>query len=184
MKYFYICLITLLLAGCAPPPPDSTKPTATPQPPRLESDSGYKYRGNKRVEADFNVYKISGMVVGDVNSLTRQTKAARGSSYEWDGYGSGSYFGPQFSGKGFIRILVNAAEPTTELASPGSVVILKSTDTKATALLPGDIVTFKCRAQYEVVAAVANNEDFDEAKMGTWELDYCRMFSPLVRIEQ
>ena len=95
----------------------------------------------------------------------------------------GAYFGPQFGGKGFVRLFVYSAEPATELARPENIVILKTSDTKASALLPGDIVTFKCRAQYEAVAAVRNAETFNKEALETWELDYCRMISPLITVK-
>jgi hypothetical protein len=45
-------------------------------------------------------------------------------------------------------------------------------------------VTFKCRAQYEAVAAVRENESFNQAKVETWELDYCRMATPVIDVRE
>ena len=59
-----------------------------------------------------------------------------------------------------------------------SEVILKTTDTKVTAISDGDLVTFKCRQQYEAVAAAREGQPFNAATDGTWELDYCRMAEP------
>jgi hypothetical protein len=91
---------------------------------------------------------------------------------------SGVYYGPEFGGKGFIRLKI--MESDSKLAPVGATVIIKSTDTKGIALLPGDIVEFKCRHQYESVAAVRTEEIFDPVKLATWEIDYCRMTSPIV----
>ena len=59
-------------------------------------------------------------------------------------------------------------------------VIFKFTDTKATALLPGDVVEFKCRRQYEAVAPVKDAERFDEDKFSTWEFDFCRLTTGVI----
>jgi hypothetical protein len=121
-------------------------------------------------------------VVSEVGSLTRQTDAARGSisgsGTAGFAYISGTYYGPEYGGKGFIRLHV--FESSSYLAPVGEIVILKSTDTKGVALLPGDVVTFKCRHQYEALAAVRNAETFDEEKLETWEIDYCRFFDPII----
>lgn len=85
-------------------------------------------------------------------------------------------------GKGYVRLLVSSTEPETETAPKGDVVILKVVDTKATALKDGDRVTFKCRRQYENVAAVKENEKFDRSTFGTWEMDYCRLASPVIDV--
>lgn len=92
------------------------------------------------------------------------------------GYGSASYFGPEFGGKGFVRGVV--VESDASLAEVGHMVVLKSTDTKAIMLMPGDRATFKCRQQYEAIAAVRSYETFNADKLATWELDYCRLASP------
>jgi len=88
-----------------------------------------------------------------------------------------TYYGPQLNGKGMVRLTV--ADSDAELAPVGSTVILKLDDTKGILLLPGDQVTFKCRAQFEAIAAVMKQQAFDQTA-GTWELDYCRLASPVV----
>lgn len=158
--------------------------------PDAGSDSNQSYASGAKVPVDDNVYVITGQVSGQVNSLTRQVAPAHGSLSGPSCYGtsgcyggtSASFFGPVESGKGFVRLLVNSAAPSTPDATPGDLVLLKVTDTKATALLPGDNVTFKCRRQYENVAAVLNNEKFNADKVATWELDYCRLASPEVQV--
>ncbi|HEV7951761.1 MAG TPA: hypothetical protein VGO98_00070 [Candidatus Saccharimonadales bacterium] len=152
-----------------------------PSAPKVDSDSNQNYDGSSTIPVDSAYYTITGTVAGNAASLTRQESPASGSMYVSGGYGSGSYFGPIESGKGYVRILVENTTPQTPNAEAGSVALLKSTDTKATALLSGDKVTFKCRLQYEAVAAVSDQEKFSSDEAGTWELDYCRMVSPSVK---
>lgn len=176
-----IALATLLLVGaCA-------EGTA----PQVDSDSSQSYKNDgksSRVPIDDHVYEITGEVVGPVNSVTRQVKAAEGSTSGtlYGNYGSmsGSYFGEINKGKGYVRILVSSASPSTVSAQEGSVSILKVTDTKATALEEGDVVTFKCRRQYEAIAAVRDNQKFNakDTRLETWELDYCRMESAVISV--
>jgi hypothetical protein len=161
-------MAALFLVGCA----------STDLAPPPESDSAQSYSADARVTVDDNVYEITGIVAGDVDSLVRQTEAARG-SIAGSGYGFyGTYFGPEFGGKGFVRLLVE--ESDSRLAPAGEIVILKTMDTKAIVLVPGDKVTFRCRAQYEAVAAVRDYETFDSEKVETWELDYCRLLTPVI----
>jgi len=167
-KYRFVLLLILVLlmaVGCeansAPPP---------------ESDSSQSYQSGAQVPVDNGVYTIEIQIVNEIESLTRQTQAAYGSAFMYGGYGSASYFGPEYGGKGFVRGLVLHSD--SDLARVGHVVVLKSTDTKATMLRVGDVTVFKCRKQYEAVAAVLNYETFDAEKLATWELDYCRLASP------
>lgn len=175
-KWIFLLLLPLLLVGCRG------------QAPQAASDSPQTYNANARIPVDDNVYTITGEVVGDISSLSQQTTPAQGdlTGLQARGYGylGGSYFGAEFEGKGFVRLLVHTAEPSTRLAPLEEIVIVKTTDTKAVVLLPGDVVTFKCRAQYEAVAAVRENEAFDEDKLETWELDYCRMVTPVIDVRE
>jgi hypothetical protein len=166
-SYVIVVLVLVGLAGCAN------------QPPLPESDSSQEFAaGQGGIPVDDNVYTITGKVVGEVESLVRQTSPGQG-FISGTGYGVyGSYFGPEFDGKGFVRLEVMTSD--SRLAPKGSIVILKVTDTKASVLLPGDTVCFKCRHQYEAIAAVRNNETFDQEKLETWEIDYCRLVSPVV----
>lgn len=150
--------------------------------PAPDSDSGQSFSAGDSIPVDDNIYYIKGQVISDVNSLTRQTNAASGEMFGYAGTGfgvmSGTYYGAEFGGKGFIRILVMKSD--SFLAPRGEIVILKSTDTKGIALLPGDVVEFKCRHQYEAIAAVRHRETFDVDKLETWEIDYCRFISPII----
>lgn len=176
MKKQILILFLLILTGCA---------GRAPQP---ESDSPQTYSDNARIPVDDTVYTIVGEVVGDVASVTQQTTPAQGDvtgvSARDLGYLGGAYFGPEFGGKGFVRLLVHTATPGTELAPVEEIVILKTSDTKAAVLLPGDVVTFRCRAQYEAVAAVREGESFDADKVETWELDYCRLVTPVIDVRE
>lgn len=160
--------------------------------PKPESDSGENWDAGSRIPAEFvddNVYEIYGIVMGDVGSNVRQSQAARGNvsgvGIEGTGYVSGSYYGPEFTGKGFVRVKVESITPKNDkLVDVGEVAILKTSDLKATAILVGDEVVFKCRAQYEAVAPIRSNETFVPEKVETWELDYCRLKSPKITIPE
>lgn len=152
---------------------------AQPSAPSADSDSSQKY-SEAKIPVDTGIYTITGEVFGQVNDLTRQVKPASGSLTGIGGYTSGSYFGPVEAGKGFVRLRISASN--VDLAPVGDLVILKVTDTKATALVEGDVVTFKCRKQYENIAAVQSNEKLDVEKAATWELDYCRLVTPKVDV--
>ena len=170
-------IAALLLSGCAGQVP-------------VESDSDQAYVSGSYVPLDYNYYSIKGTVVGDLISKDTGQAAGRivGSNVGIaPGNGglatssfSGTYFPGGVTGKGFVRIHVEDSTPDTPLAPDGSVVILKTTDLKAIALLPGDYVEFICRAQFEAVAAVDNQERFDKELAGTWEIDYCRLKSPVL----
>lgn len=146
----------------------------------VESDSSYGYAAGATIPVDHGIYTITGAVAGDVDSLVRQTEPARGYVYGSSAGTFGSYYGAQFAGKGFVRLFVHTSN--TELAPAETIVILKTTDTKAVMLLPGDIVTFKCRAQTEGIAAIVTNEQYNPELGGTQELDYCRLVTPVILV--
>lgn len=151
--------------------------------PAADSDSSYSYKGDTKVDVDETTYVITGEVVREVNSLTRQVSPAKGDVFGYGGYVSGSFTGPVEAGKGFVRLKVSVSNPATADAPVGEVAILKTTDTKVTALLAGDVVTFKCRRQYENIGAVKNDQEFKKAEVGTWELDYCRLGSGIIQVK-
>jgi len=158
------------------------------QQPSADSDSSQSYKDGSKIPVDDNYYVIKGEVVGQVNNLTRQVKPAEGSiggSSYGNGYSSfsGTFTGPIEAGKGFVRLKIETTSPNAPEAAPGEAVILKTSDTKVTALQPGDIITFKCRRQYEAVAAVRDNSDFDKNKAGTWEFDFCRLETPRLEVK-
>lgn len=150
--------------------------------PAPESDSQVDFKDGSTIPVDKNVYLIQGEVIGEVNETTRQVSPAEGSISGSQYYVSGSFTGPITDGKGFVRIRVQKIDPVLGYAPVGDVVILKTSDTKAKALLNGDVVQFKCRSQYEAVAAILKNERFDETKFATYELDYCRLAAPVITV--
>lgn len=170
--WFFVCVVVLstALIGCE---------EMVSQAPQPESDSPQKYSyKSEGIPVDDGVYGISGTVVGEVESLVRQTQRASGTMVG-SGVGTyGSYFGPEFGGKGFVRLLVEDSD--SHLAPEGQIVILKVTDTKGIVLLSGDYVDFFCRHQYEALAAVRKREVFDPEKLETWEIDYCRLKTPVI----
>lgn len=166
-----LVLVGVAVASCSPDPSD----------PDVQSDSSQVY-SKAKVPTDTNVYVITGVVDSGVESLTRQTSPGQGSTTGYRGYVSGSYFGPTEAGKGYVRVRVTSVDRANDSTKIGDVSILKVTDTKATALLPGDLVTFKCRRQYEAIAAIQNNQRLDVLADGTWELDYCRMYTPTAHL--
>ena len=189
MKRLTLLIVILLLAACAPTPttvPIDSKPIgSTPAPsivttnPRSESD--IQFKGGHGLPVDTRIYYLTGEVVGEVESLTRQVAPARSSLSVYGSYASGYSVGPTINGKSFIRLKVDAIKPTdTDWVAVGQIVIVKGTDTKLTALLPGDKVSIMCRRQAEPIAAVYPDEYYDQNTHTTWELDYCRMESPVV----
>lgn len=157
----------------------STEAPAAPKGPAPDSDSGLAYEHSAKIPIDEEVYNITGQVVGDTSSITRQTDPAKGSLIGISDIMVGSFFGPIEAGKGFVRVRVIGVQPPTDLAPESRVVILKVTDTKASALLPGDTAEFRCRRHFESIAAVRKDAKFDVNKVGTWELDFCRMATPI-----
>lgn len=166
-KLVLLLTVLVLLVGCG-------DVDALPAP---DSDSAQSYKSGSKIPVDDDIYTITGKVTADVNSITRQ--GSGGSLSAYDGYMSGSFWS-ETTGKGFVRLFVHTATPATNLAPPERLIILKTTDSKVTALYPGDIVTFKCRRQYEALAAVRENETFNAGRVETWELDYCRLVNPVV----
>lgn len=158
------CLCGWLLVGCQ-------------RSPAPESNNGLSYAWLTTIPVDTAVYTITGTVSAEVESLVRQTAPAQVQSYSAEGMSYSTYYGPQLNGKGMVRLTVTASDAA--LAPVGSTVILKLDDTKGILLLPGDQITVKCRAQFEAIAAVMNRQEFDPAA-GTWELDYCRLATPVV----
>lgn len=183
---FGLALIAVLLTACAAPQP-TTKDIGTGntvQTVNPTSESGIPYVGGDGLPQDERLYIIKGKVVADVSSLTRQTAPAYGSTSGYNGYISGYYVGPSVNGKSFTRILVKSIDPSnTDWVAAGQIVIIKGTDTKMTALLPGDVVNFLCRRQAEAIAAIHPNEWYNAKTNTTWELDYCRMDSPVITVE-
>ena len=134
--------------------------------------------GNTGSPQDTNMYLIRGTIVADITSLTRQIAPASGGMYGNYAY----YTGPIIDGKTFLRIVLIESRPKLPNIEKGQILIIKSVDTKAQALLPGDTLSFKCRRQYEAVAKLST-EDIDWNKQASWEIDFCRLVDGVITIK-
>ena len=163
----------LLLSGC--------QPAGT----YAEGESGgytYKNQTGAKIPVDDNIYTITGVVAGDVNSIQRQVGPARVTTYRSDTYSESTYFPPAMNGKGLVRLWVE--ESDFPGVPPETIAIVKATDTKLIAVLPGDRITLRCRVQAEAIAPSYTSQTYDAEKAVTLELDYCRMLSPVIDVEQ
>jgi len=170
-KFLVLCILAvILMSACAP--------VNQAPPPQSDSDENFNY--GAEIPIDDNIYTLEVMINSEMNSLTEQLSQSSLSGYSTGSFGYVSGYGNSWQeGKGFIRVKVVSINPYSEYVAMGDNVIIKTTDTKMRALIPNDIVMIKCRMQYESVAAVRQNEVFDNAKeYETWELDYCRMITP------
>ncbi len=195
---FGIMASVLILVACgggttpvsSAPVVQSNGTVPTPQPVAPGADGNYAQ--NYGLPAVTTVYSITGVVLAAPSSITQYSVDGRMSGSSYKGYGSVSgYIQGGTTGKGFVRFKVQSvewhdpyidggimqrSEDWTPAAKPGDVVLLKTIDSKASALGSGDTVTFLCREQNEFVPAVAVNEIPTTAGL-TRELDYCRMLS-------
>lgn len=165
-------ILTVLLSGC--------NEAGT----YAESDSGYTYKSYKQasIPVDDTLYTLTGVVVGDVNSITRPGPAKVVTTYRSDYYSVGTYFPPEMNGKGLVRLWV---EKSDFLGVPAeTIAIIKSTDTKLIAVLPGDRITLRCRVLAEAIAPSYTGQVYDPNKAVTLELDFCRMLSPVIDVKQ
>lgn len=196
--FLSIAVIAFALVACgggttqvsSAPVVQSSGNVPTPQPVAPGADGNYA--ANYGLPAVTTVYSLTGTVLAAPGSLTQYAVDGRMSGSRYNGYGSVSgYIQGGTTGKGFVRFKVQSVEwhdpyidagitkqgeDWTPAAAPGDVVLLKTIDSKASALGAGDTVTFLCREQNEFVSAVAVNEIPTTAGL-TRELDYCRMLS-------
>lgn len=174
-----IALLMALLGGC-------TQQVAG------DGNSTFNAQSGLTVPFDAAIYHLRGEVVGEVDSLSRQTS---GGSLTLSSYpyisGSGSFYS-ETSGKGFVRLRVLTitssiiparSDLAAALGAPGDTILVKTTDAKVQALHPGDVVSFVCRADFEQVGAATAGENLTQQgvyDLGTWEFDLCRMRVPIV----
>lgn len=165
---FFLAMVTVVLTGCVPAAPSVTQAAAQPAAPLN----------------DPTLFDVTGVVVGEVGSLARQTKPASGSVVGVSGGATyGSYVGPQIGGKSFVRIQVQAMAPRVVLAQIGDIVVLKGEDSKLSILSPGDLVTVRCRLDYEAITATNVSGAKDSSQQnGVWEFDVCRMLTPVIQV--
>lgn len=150
-----------------------------------DNDSLWNWdEGGTDIPCDEHIYTITGSVTS-TDSLSRQVSAASGSvsGFMYGGYGSVSGYsrGEVIDGKGYLVLVVSASD--SEYAPTGGTIIIKTTDTKASFVPEGYVATFKCRLEYEAIAALVNNEEFSDdtrAAADTREFDYCRLVTPVL----
>lgn len=149
-----------------------------------ESDSGYTYKSYKQaaIPVDNNIYTLTGVVVGDVNSIQQTGSARVVTTYRSDFYSVGTYFPTEMNGKGLVRLWVEKSDFPG--VPPETIAIIKSTDTKLIAVLPGDRITLRCRVQAEAIAPSYTGQVYDPDRAVTLELDFCRMLSPVIGVNQ
>lgn len=206
MKFWLVVLAfgaVLVLTACgggyqqqvstAPVSQNGVSGIPTPQPVAPGVDGNYA--NGYALPAVTTVYIITGTVEAAPNSIQQYTEngSISGSSYRGTGSVSG-YIHGETSGKGFLRFkvsgvswhdpyinagIVKRSEDWTPIVKTGDMVLIKTVDTKASALGAGDGVVFMCREQYEFVSAVARDE-IPTTQSVTRELDYCRMVSPQI----
>ena len=192
-------ILSVLLVSCGGEPTSvQTAPVATnggtvPTPQPVPPGANGNYAANYALPAVTTVYVITGTVLAAPSSIQQYSFQGETHGSSYNGYGSVSgYISGGTTGKGFLRLKVESvdfhdpyvdngvtkrSENWTPLVAEGNVVLLKTTDSKASALGAGDTVTFLCREQNEWVDAVAQNEIPTTSEV-TRELDYCRMLSP------
>lgn len=191
-----LLVVVVALGACGAPPNSATSVGSLPR-----SDGNGNWDASQTLEQDPTVFRVTGVVQAAPASIVQQN-GVNGSFYR----GSGYIAGGGTEGKGFVRLLVTGViakrqppisatevitatltppapvEVAQELVAPGDLVILKTEDTKASALVDGDAVTFICRVQREVVSPVLTNETgVAEKGLIVQELDYCRLDGPVVQ---
>ena len=154
-----------------------------------DDDSRWTWdEGSVDIPCDENIYTITGTITS-AESMVRQIAPASGSgscSYYGGiggGYGGCSSWsrGEIIDGKGYVLLTVESSD--SPYAPAGATVILKTSDTKAVFIPEGYRSTFKCRHEYEAVAALVDMEKFDDwtlDEVRTDELDFCRMVNPII----
>lgn len=177
LTLFILFALLLVLVGCSR---------------EVATDGTNTFVTSATVPYDRSIYTIRGLVVSDVTSMSRQSSGGQMELTSYPAlYASGSYYS-ETTGKGFVRVkigvLTSSIQPMrpdmdTALGRVGDTVILKTTDAKIQALLPGDVVQFKCRADFELLGAVTAKETLNQGDvdtLGTWEFDLCRLVSPVI----
>jgi hypothetical protein len=179
-------LITMFLmaslSACAP-----TQEPVAPTDPTVkdslcvapETDNSNSWALGACVQVDTQVYKVTVTVNDEIVSNTQIN--ASGSSYNFNGYGSG-HFRMWQEGKGMLPVVVKSVSP----AVPGmelnnATIILKTSDLKAMALPSGATTVFVCNLDTEVLSPVQNAQVLTTDRL-TYELDDCRMVSPTYEV--
>lgn len=204
MKWVVFVLLASLMVGCgpqqmqsAPPPaqpvetPGSSQPRDTPPTPGQVPINQQPNYTNSQLPPITIVYSMTVEVLAAPGSITQFTLegSSSASSYNGTGYASG-YIKGETSGKGFLRVKIlrvstwdpfgyahTVDEENSNLAKPGDIVLLKTVDSKMSALGQGDVTVVQCRVDQELLDPVGQNEvPFLEEV--TKEFDLCRMKNP------
>lgn len=144
------------------------------------SDSGMTLKTiGKRI--DSNIYKLNVTMLGD--PLSNKNIGGEGVARQFsDIYGFGNSRLWQ-DGKGLVSVHVNSISPNLDYIKPGMDIVLKTTDLKVMAIDPGYSFEVRCRSDYEPVASLQNNE-VTNSEYDTYELDYCRMYTPSITLTE
>lgn len=197
MKWLFL-IAALLLAGCgqgttqvseAPAARQEGQVVPTPQP--VPPGQSGTYAANYALPAVTTIYSLTVEVLAAPGAVTGFAFEGRTEARQYDGYGYASgYISGGTSGKGMVRVrvlavswhdpykgVVPANESWQPVAQPGDIILLKTEDTKASALGAGDRTIMLCREDQEFVAPAAVNE-IPTLQSLTRELDNCRMLRP------
>ncbi|WP_119071603.1 hypothetical protein [Aggregatilinea lenta] len=168
---FVLMLLLVFLATTA----QSCEPSNVA--PKVDTDNGLTWNTTTKIQeslVDTNLYLLTVEIGRDAASQTYQSEAASGSAFLYGDYGRATYRGPEITGKGLSIGKVLSSN------YPGTVVVMKFSDLKASILTEGDIVDIACRRDLEAVSPVLNNQTW-QADAVTWELDVCRIANPAIR---
>lgn len=168
---FVLLFVAALLLGCMPVS-DGADTAAS-------ENTVAKSNGN--IYYDPSLYTMTVRIGGSPKEHTEIH--ASGSASYYNGIGGGSMVVWQ-DGKGIIPAYVIEMEPTSSIVSVGDSILLKTEDLKMSRLEEGWVVEIKCRMDYEPLTELhVPNEVVDAELTQTWELDLCRMSSPVFIVE-
>ncbi len=138
--------------------------------------------------ADTNLYNLEIEVIANSSGMSYQKSPSGGFYTPY----YGSFSGPVTQGKGLvlaealsIRTSGDDANKSEVLSLEGKNVFLKFLDSKSMLLADGMIVNVSCRRDYEAVcpttaANEGTSQPIDRRNDITWELDNCRISTPIV----
>lgn len=158
MKKIIVALIVLviLVTGCGIEPTQRT-------------DQGFHIAQQR----DDNVYTVV-IEMEDMNSYSEIRGQMSGGGYMGGGSGMASVSGSVWQeGKGLVRAILISTSPEIEFANIGDIIIVKTTDRKATMGIPGDLLTLYCTVDFEPVCA--RDMEGNAYCRDLWEFDYCRL---------
>jgi hypothetical protein len=153
IRVLIIVATVLVLAACAP---------------TQQTDQGVTVES----KIDSNLYHMTLEINSDVGGYSETQGSISGSTVNGFGYVSGAIW---TDGKGLVRGTILSLSPSASFAKVGDEVIVKTTDFKVAALMPGDKVFLICTTDYEPICSL-NEDGYGAAEcIDIWEFDYCRM---------